>query len=120
MRNNRTLRILSVLLIVLLLSAVSIADAQTVGELKEAMNKAKKLVKEKKDDHDDATADLNTQIGIFVRLHGHLANIELPSDSLSTSLLGRPHQRCQTLRFLHRSCDRLLWGRLHRDACPSV
>ncbi|MDE0427382.1 MAG: hypothetical protein OXN25_21210 [Candidatus Poribacteria bacterium] len=49
MRNNRIpRRILSVLLIGLLLSAVSIADAQTFQELETAKDDAKKLVTKKR------------------------------------------------------------------------
>ena len=85
MRNNRTpLGILSVLLIGLLFIS-SIAEAQSVQELREAREKARKFVKEEEAEHKEANDHLNDQIANFVRMHGHLANIELPRDSPATS-----------------------------------
>ncbi|MXV74413.1 hypothetical protein F4Z99_09055 [Candidatus Poribacteria bacterium] len=84
MRNDRTdLCVLSVLLIGLLF-IVSIADAQNVAELREAMDDAEDFVDDKVDDHGDANDHLNQQVANFVRLHGHLVGIELPSQSPAT------------------------------------
>ena len=84
--NSTTLRLLSVLLIGLLLSAVSIADAQTVTELQQKIGEKRKVMDKKKSDHDDATAHLNTMIGNFVTLHANLVNIKIsvtPATSLA-------------------------------------
>ena len=84
MRSNRTLP----MLLVSLLFIGGIAHAQTVVELRSARQNAEDLVDEKKSDHDDATENLNTQIAIFVRLHGHLAK---------TALNARPPRRTRAL-----------------------
>ena len=77
MRNNTTpLRILSVLLICLLFIG-SIAEAQSVADLREAMDDAEDLVDAEKKRHEKATAHLNKQIENFIRLHGHLVNIAI-------------------------------------------
>ena len=77
MRNNTTpLRILSVLLICLLFIG-SIAEAQSVADLREAMDDAEDLVDAEKKPHETATAHLNKQIENFIRLHGHLVSIAI-------------------------------------------
>ena len=83
MKPNR-LYALAILLICLLCIG-RIAEAQSVTELRQAINNAKDAVDVEKDRHDEATDHLNKQIATFVRLHGHLANIELPSDTPATS-----------------------------------
>lgn len=84
MRSNRTLP----MLLGCLLFIDGIAHAQTVPELRQKMNDAKDVVDDKKSDHDDATENLNKQIAIFVRLHGHLAK---------TALNARPPRRTRAL-----------------------
>ena len=86
MRNNTTvsLRILVVLLVCSLFIG-GIADAQTVEELERKMEKAKELVGEKEDDHEEANDHLNDMVANFGRLHGHLVDIEMPSQSPATN-----------------------------------
>ena len=52
------------------------------------MEDAEDAVADAKEDHDEASAHLNNQIANFIRLHGHLAEIELPSDSPATGPRG--------------------------------
>ena len=88
MRNNTTVSLCILpMLLVYLLFIGDIAHAQSVAELRQAMDDARKLVKDKEDDHEEANNHLNKQIENFVRLHGHLAGVELPSQSPATNTL---------------------------------
>lgn len=88
MRNNTTVsrRILAVLLVYFLCIG-GIAYAKSVAELRQAMQSAADLVDEKEKDHEDANDHLNKQIANFIRLHGHLVNISMPSQSPATNTL---------------------------------
>ena len=83
MKLNR-LYIIAIVLVSLLLLG-GIAHAQTVDELDQKVKDAKTEIDAKKADYDVATAHLNKQVANFIRLHGHLAEIKLPSDSPATA-----------------------------------
>ncbi len=78
MRNNTTISlcILAVLLVCFLFIA-GIAHAQTVPELRQAMEDAEDLVEEKEDDHEEANDHLNEMVRNFVTLHANLVNIKI-------------------------------------------
>ena len=76
MRNNRTLHILPVLLVCLLFIG-GIAHAQSVTELRQKMDEARKFVKAEEKEHEVANDRLNEMVGNFVTLHANLVNIKI-------------------------------------------
>ncbi len=75
MKPNR-LYALAILLICLLCIG-RIAEAQSVTELRQAMQDASENVDAEEDRHDVATDRLNEMIGNFVTLHANLVSIKI-------------------------------------------